>query len=617
MSKETFSKKISESMYKKINAIEQEKKDIFLEQDENFEIALCLSYMTLSKEKIIAKDMKNTNRMDRLSQMVDTSEIDKVFKPGFSKEMPKILYAKENNNLWILDNIRDSIMHGTFDIDETRKCLIINNTQYDRELNAEIPFSWFIAYAKNDILSKKALDNYTVKNYYYNKEKDNRHYFDTRKELMNNILYRVNIYGNKFNIRNIENRIKELFDMYSKEEIEQNLIEKYRNDIDNEKIKYNEKYLVSFYLAKEKVKETIEKEFPGISVNIFVDNRKYKFVNQTAKRLPPYYANYDLMIDAFNKEASSKGMTLLKYISNIIENIDSEKLKIAKETSDKKFNITNKFNILLTNEELKYTDNKHIYMISDTNIKILKSICLSVYGLSTLVINHESLYNDKFFDEHPSVYGIRACQKSIYLEYAKKRKTIIMKILETEIALFSKKEQLNSCKSADIKAKIQVIIDIIEAKKETLENELYNLALTTNLEKIDKSKNIDNYQKNKLETAIKTYSRHFYEKKTIEAKRKLQKILGKLLDYQIEETSKYTYGYCNNMKDVLLIIRNCFSHIGRVYIGKDKGEYTFIILNDYDNNGEKSGEVTCRYTDLIELLRAPYISSEQINKNTK
>ena len=55
------------------------------------------------------------------------AEIDKVFKPGFAKEMPKITYARENNNLWILDNIRDSIMHGACDIDEERKCFIINN----------------------------------------------------------------------------------------------------------------------------------------------------------------------------------------------------------------------------------------------------------------------------------------------------------------------------------------------------------------------------------------------------------------------------------------------------------------------------------------------------------
>ena len=67
------------------------------------------------------------------------------------------------------------------------------------------------------------------------------------------------------------------------------------------------------------------------------------------------------------------------------------------------------------------------------------------------------------------------------------------------------------------------------------------------------------------------------------------------------------------MKDVLLIIRNCFSHIGRVYIGKNGGSDTNIVLNDYDSNGEKSGEVICKYDDLIELLRSPYITSEREN----
>lgn len=615
MQKELFSKKISESMYKKINAIELEDSNTFLEKDENFEIALCLSYMTLSKEKIIHKDMKNTNRMDRLSKMVDTSEIDKVFKPDFSKEMPRILEAKEQNNLWILDNIRDSIMHGSFDIDEENKCFLINNTQYDRELKAEIPFSWFIAYAKNDILSKKTLDSYTIRNIYYNKDKDDKHFFDTKKELMNNILYRVDIQGNNFNIRNIENRIKELFNIYSKEEIDTNLIEKYINNIDSEKIKYNQKYLVSFYIAKEKVKKIIEKEFPKVTIDITVDNKKHKFVNQTIKRLPPYYANYDLMIEAFNQEASSKGMTLLKYISNIIENIDSEKLENLKETEDEKVNNTNKFNIILNNEELKNTDNKHVYMIADNNKKILKSICLNVYGLSTLVINHENLYNDKFFNAHPYMYGIKACQKNSYLEYATKRKTIILKILETEIALFSKKEQLKFCNNDNIKSKIQSFVDSLQAKKELLEEELTNLQLTLNFERVEKTNNLNIYEKNKLENIIKTYTKHFYESKTVETKRKILKIISRLLTAQIEEESKYTYGYCNNMKEVLLIIRNCFSHIGRIYIGKDRGENTYIVLNDYDNDGQKSGEVICRYQDLIELLREPYIP-EQTNKRT-
>ena len=105
MSKKTYSKKINKIMQKKIEAIENLDFNSILAMEEDFEVALCLAYMTLSKEKIIKKDIKNSNRINRLSQMVETSEIDKLFKPGFAKEMPNIIFAKENNNLWILDNI--------------------------------------------------------------------------------------------------------------------------------------------------------------------------------------------------------------------------------------------------------------------------------------------------------------------------------------------------------------------------------------------------------------------------------------------------------------------------------------------------------------------------------
>ena len=84
MSKESFSKTISKTMYRKLRNIEDHDFTSFFSKDENFLMALCLSYMTLSKEKIIEKDMKNKDRMARLTQMVDTNEINKVFTPGFA-----------------------------------------------------------------------------------------------------------------------------------------------------------------------------------------------------------------------------------------------------------------------------------------------------------------------------------------------------------------------------------------------------------------------------------------------------------------------------------------------------------------------------------------------------
>ena len=607
MSKETFSKKISETMYKKTKAIEYLDLKALLEKDEDFEIAICLAYMSLSKEKIIEKDIKNDDRLARLTQKVDTLEIDKVFQNGFAKEMPKIIYARENNNLWILDNIRDSIMHGACDIDEERKIFIINNTQYNRELKAEIPFSWFIAYAKNDILSKKISNNHTIKNYYYNKSKENKKNLDTRKELFSNILYRVNIYGSNFNITDIENRINELFLLYSNDDISDELIEKYKNQIGSEKIKYNEKYLVSFYNAKQKVIDTIKKEFPGVTIKIFIDNRKHRFVNKAVKKMPQYFTDYNTMFNTFNTTLSPKGISQLRFISHIIESIS-----INQNNDEEYENISDwkkttiMLHKMLTGVNVRDDKINNLSQILNQDLKILQSIYLNIYGLSTLVINHETLYNKHFLNRKPFEFGINAYLKRPYLEYASKRKTLIMKSLDIQILLANKQEQISKCNNDNAKKIIQANINDLTTKLEEIDKDLINLAPTISFDKVIKHDLINHQQRQKLETIINQYFSDFNTATKTEEKRKIRKVIGKFLDIQIEEEAKYTYGYCNNMQEVLTIIRNCFSHIGRIYIGKNN-----IILNDYDTNGQKSGEVICKYIDLIELLKDPYEKEKQ------
>ena len=125
MSKRDFSEKIIETMEKKIKAIESIDPDEFAKKDEYFELAICLAYMTLSKEKIIDKDIKNDDQIKRLNENVDRNEINKVFNPSFSKEMPVILYTAVNDDVWMLDNIRDSIMHGSFDVDEDKSAKVL------------------------------------------------------------------------------------------------------------------------------------------------------------------------------------------------------------------------------------------------------------------------------------------------------------------------------------------------------------------------------------------------------------------------------------------------------------------------------------------------------------
>ena len=72
-------------------------------------------------------------------------------------------------------------------------------------------------------------------------------------------------------------------------------------------------------------------------------------------------------------------------------------------------------------------------------------------------------------------------------------------------------------------------------------------------------------------------------------------------DY-IEAECKDAYWVEEDMKVALNVIRNCFSHLERIYLGPDRKMDTTIILSDYDTKGKKSGEVITTYADLIYML---------------
>lgn len=229
MSKEKYTTRVIKSMIGKIGYMENYCYNAFMGEDEYFELALCLTYLTMSKEKIIKKDKHNNDRMARLSKKVDQAEIDKVFAPGFASKMPKIIQATEYNNLWILDAIRDALMHCQFDIDDDNRVFKLNNTYYDRNLIAEIPYEWIIAYAKNDILKKRCMSKYTVNGFYYNPKLKDGKSFNTKNEIHHNIMYRATIVGDnglEFNVKHVESRVRELFEKYAEEEV---ILDEYKN----------------------------------------------------------------------------------------------------------------------------------------------------------------------------------------------------------------------------------------------------------------------------------------------------------------------------------------------------------------------------------------------------
>ena len=141
MSKLDYSRYIAHIMKDKIGSINSGNIDFLLkDNDKLYVLALSIAYLTLSKEKIIEKDKNNTDKLGRLTKHIKVSDLDTIFEPSFSSKMPLILEADSTDNLWILDNFRDSIMHGEFEMDLAGEVLLINNTGYDRRLKAEIPF---------------------------------------------------------------------------------------------------------------------------------------------------------------------------------------------------------------------------------------------------------------------------------------------------------------------------------------------------------------------------------------------------------------------------------------------------------------------------------------------
>lgn len=615
MSKANFSKNINDAIKNKLSALENIKPNYFFEKNEYFELALCLSYMTLSKEKIIKKEMKNNKRLDRITKRIDENEINKLFDPSFNNEIPIIINSKENDRSWILDNIRDSIMHGVFEVDEDKKCFIINNEQYDRELEAEIPFSWFIAYAKNDILKKKLLNKYTVKGFYSNKEKINKKHFNPIKELYQTILYNVNIDGPQFNVNDIENRVRDLFVEYSQIEVTDEDIINYSSII-NDKYKkfFDEKYLVSFYKAKDKVIEEINKEYPNLNIRIIIDNRKHKIVNKASKRLPKYYSNYALLLDGLYSIISSKSTSLLFNLSNIIEGFDKiEKTDYSNYTQEENMKI---FNSILNSNYSKYTDQKDIILLYKQNINTLRSICLNVLGLSTLVINHKELYDSYFLNQYPSYYNIFALYKKPYLEYKYKERALISELLDDNIKLTKKQDQYSKCPNEQGKTILESTIKSLEQEIENINQKLQHLSFDTGFERTFDSEIYHNKEYKDVNDKLSKYFEHFYKTKDIDAKIRIKKIILSLLDKKNEIEDPYVYGVCLNMEDALTIIRNAFSHIGRIFMMSNNGIHTKVILNDYDNDGSKSGIVITTYTDLINLISMP-LSNQNVKKKTR
>ena len=609
MSKELFSQSIYETIYKRIKLLEYKEPISFFEYDEYFELALCIAYMTLSKEKIIDKEIENDDRIGRLTKLVSTLDIDAVFDPSFNKEMPTITSALENNNLWILDNFRDSIMHAAFNVDMENKRFVINNTQDERQLMATIPFSWFVAYTKNDIFKKKILDKYTVRGFFYNNHKTSKTDINTHSEINSHIMYEAVIKGNKFKVNEVEDRIRELFELYKHEYINQDTFIAYQSKLPRTKNTYNQRYLTTFAVVCDKVKAKLKEEYPDLDIKIFVKDKKHKIAKRLARKLDDTYSRYDTFMDSLNSQLYPRHKVELNYIANIISNltpVNEEEIKRLKEPSRMLL-----FNQLLEDKNLKYTGYENERKRFDRNLEQARIICLTALIISTLVINQDSIYNE-FYDGHgPQQYGLIARTKKPLHENLEQFKTKDIELIQKEVQLADKENEYANCKDESRKPIIKADVDSLKQQVEDLKvelNLLYDARINhkqfTGTHTVDKTKREIEQLELTLRAQIDNYKAIKSKKDKKRRKLVLDNIKAIYKDY-IALQEKDAFWAVDDMKEALTIIRNCFSHLERIYIGPNKKDNTTIILSDYDNKGNKSGEVITTYGHLLYMILRP------------
>ena len=324
-------------------------------------------------------------------------------------------------------------------------------------------------------------------------------------------------------------------------------------------------------------------------------------------------------MDSLNSQLYPRHKVELNYIANIISNltpVNEEEIKRLKEP-----NRLLLFNQLLEDKNLKYTGYENERKRFDRNLEQARIICLTALIISTLVINQDSIYNE-FYDGHgPQQYGLIARTKKPLHENLEQFKTKDIELIQKEVQLADKENEYANCKDETRKPIIKQDIDNLKEKIDELKEELnllYDARMNhkqfTGTHTVDKTKREIEQLELTLRAQIDNYKAIKSKKDKKRRKLVLDNIKAIYKDY-IALQEKDAFWAVDDMKETLTIIRNCFSHLERIYIGPNKKDNTTIILSDYDNKGNKSGEVITTYGHLLYMILRP-LEEQYVLKKT-
>jgi hypothetical protein len=190
-------------------------------------------------------------------------------------------------------------------------------------------------------------------------------------------------------------------------------------------------------------------------------------------------------------------------------------------------------------------------------------------------------------------------------------------MLEKEILLAELEVQLSKCPTPKGKQNITNNINGVKQQIEDFDADLtilidqrYNHKEYTRNASVENTKREVEQVQKRLDQRLNSFN----ETSDIEAKKRIAEIIDLIYEDYIAIESKDAFWSTDDMKVALTIIRNCFSHLDRIYIGSDRKANTTIILSDYENDGKKSGEIIISYEKLTSLLLQPLISGPTLKK---
>lgn len=582
MSTASFTNKVIDDMYDRMDLISTPTINNYLKFDETFELALALVYMTLSKEQIIKKEIKNPDALGRLQRRVPKSEIDNLFTGKYAS---MIKYTEVDDSTWILDAIRDSIIHHKADIDEERKLVLVNNDYENRNLIAEIPFDWFKDYIKTDIVKKRVTNRYNFRNFYACDYISGKRPINTRNISSRLILYNVHIEGENIPLKETDEFIKSLMEKYSKIEVD--------NSASN-------KYYASFIYAVSELYKELNNKFPNASnIRINIIKKRDKINKKINSRLANSYNDPKELFDDLNSLVF-KNKDILDTISSIYSFIIS---------SDENNNSSEEINGLLE----MINGRKDSYSAKDyyKETKDIYMMFLQMYGLITIVLNEENLNNSDYLsivDEH-----LKSYTKGALDDFQTTRRNNVKQMLNSEI---SYRKHLNNYNNVG---------DGNEIVKNSFEKaqEKYYAALSENAKfnywpdfmvVSKESRSNVNTVRDILFSIVKYKYNEFIAATTkdelIVKKKEVLAALDKLSNYE-----KKNILIVAKPIDTLTFLRNCLAHNDRIHCSNVTPFFIKkLTLTDFNDNGELTGIGFCKYTDIIELISAVKDYTEEKSK---